>query len=153
MRRIALAAAGSLLLAGTVTAVTAGSAAASAKPTITHKNVRVCAAPAKGYAACHAIRHDVYRNGSPFKSTTPTGYGPTDLASAYNLSGTGGSGQTIAIVDAYDLPTAASDLATYRSYYKLPTMGSCGSGQLTSITSTTPCFAKVCQTGSTNSLA
>jgi hypothetical protein len=53
--------------------------------------------------------------------TTPSGYGPSDLQSAYDLpSSTAGSGATVAVVDAYNDPDIASDLATYRAQYKLP---------------------------------
>ncbi len=49
------------------------------------------------------------------------GYSPENLRSAYDLpSTTGGSGQTVAIVDAYDDPNAESDLNVYRSFYALP---------------------------------
>src|SRR5262245_51160355 len=53
---------------------------------------------------------------TPF--AVPTGFGPADLASAYNLSGSGTG--TIAIVDAFGYPNAESDLATYRSQFGLP---------------------------------
>jgi subtilase family serine protease len=50
------------------------------------------------------------------------GWTPADLQAAYNLpSSTNGSGQIAAIVDAYDNPKVASDLATYRSTFGLPT--------------------------------
>ncbi len=50
-----------------------------------------------------------------------SGYGPPDLQAAYNLpSTTGGKGVTVAIVDAFGYPTAAADLAAYRSNYSLP---------------------------------
>jgi hypothetical protein len=66
------------------------------------------------------------------------GYSPANLRSAYNLPSTsGGSGQTVAVVDAYNDPNAESDLAAYRSYYGLP---ACGSG----------CFTKINQTGGTS---
>src|SRR4051794_9129853 len=77
-------------------------------------------------------------------SASPTGYGPSDLQDAYGLtdaSASNGSGETIAIVDAYDDPNAAADLATYRSYYGLP-----------ACTTASGCFKKVGQTGSTTSL-
>jgi hypothetical protein len=45
------------------------------------------------------------------------GFGPTDLKAAYALAGT--KTGTIAIVDAYNYPNAASDLAAYRSHYGL----------------------------------
>src|SRR5262249_26794742 len=53
------------------------------------------------------------------------GWGAPDLQSAYNLpSSTKGSGQTVAIVDAYDQPNVESDLAMYRSNFGLPACGS-----------------------------
>jgi hypothetical protein len=65
------------------------------------------------------------------------GFSPQDLESAYKLpSATAGSGQTVAIVDAYDDPNAQADLSVYRSTYGLPP---CESG----------CFSKVNQTGGT----
>ncbi|HEY2473778.1 MAG TPA: S8 family serine peptidase [Candidatus Cybelea sp.] len=49
------------------------------------------------------------------------GWGPADLQAAYNLpSSSNGSGQIVAIVDAYDNPNVASDLAEYRSHFGLP---------------------------------
>jgi hypothetical protein len=73
---------------------------------------------------------------------TPSGYGPVDLQTAYglgSLSATGGSGQTIAIVDAYDDPVAEGDLATYRSTYGL-----------SPCTTANGCFRKVDQNGGTS---
>jgi hypothetical protein len=50
------------------------------------------------------------------------GLAPTDIQTRYNLpSSTDGSGQIVAIVDAYDQPNAASDLATYRTEFGLGT--------------------------------
>lgn len=70
-------------------------------------------------------------------SSAPPGYGPADLQSAYALpSTTAGSGQTIAIVDAYDDPTAEKDLGVYRSQYGLP-----------ACTTANGCFKKVNETG------
>ncbi|MGW0334509.1 S53 family peptidase [Streptomyces sp. NPDC003011] len=77
-------------------------------------------------------------------ASTPSGYGPSDLQSAYGLTSAAaskGSGETIAIVDAYDDPNAAADLAQYRSHYGLP-----------ACTTANGCFRKVGQTGSTTSL-
>ena len=68
------------------------------------------------------------------------GYGPASLQSAYKLpSSTAGSGQTVAVVDAFDDPDAAADLATYRSSWGLP---ACGAG----------CFQKVNQNGQASPL-
>jgi hypothetical protein len=56
----------------------------------------------------------------------PQGYGPADLQNAYRLpSATAGRGQTVAIVDAFYYPQAASDLAVYRATYRL---SSCTTG-------------------------
>src|SRR4029077_1743975 len=75
-----------------------------------------CGAVAEGYARCFSVvRTDVGRDVIPNAS-----YGPSDLISAYNLpSATAGTGQTVAIVDAFDDPTAESDLALYRSHFAL----------------------------------
>ncbi len=49
------------------------------------------------------------------------GLSPSQLQSAYKIpSSTNGSGQIVAIVDAFDNPNVASDLAAYRSNFGLP---------------------------------
>jgi hypothetical protein len=53
----------------------------------------------------------------------PLGYAPADLRAAYNLGdfvASRGKGEIVAIVDAYDNPNVASDLAAYRKTYHLP---------------------------------
>ncbi len=58
----------------------------------------------------------------PAMSPAAAGWAPADLQARYKLpSSTKGSGQIVAIVDAYDNPNVASDLATYRSNYDLGT--------------------------------
>ena len=90
-------------------------------------------------ARCHAhIVTDA--GGNPFNgkvssNMTPSGYGPSDLRSAYNITSSG-SGTTIAIVDAYGYPNAESDLATYRAQYGLP-----------ACTTANGCFKKLNQSG------
>jgi Asp-tRNA(Asn)/Glu-tRNA(Gln) amidotransferase B subunit len=77
---------------------------------------RVCPGPANpGTARCHSVVR-------PDASTSPTGLSPATIKSAYGFStsSTAGAGKTIAIVDAYDDPTAASDLAVFSSQYGLP---------------------------------
>ena len=88
-------------------------------------------------------------------STTPSGLAPNQVRGAYGL-GTyaggvlsngitfdgiqgDGSGQTIAIVDAYDDPNAASDLNAFSNYFGLPTFGGAGN----------PTFARLNQRGGT----
>jgi N-acetylneuraminic acid mutarotase len=71
-------------------------------------------------------------------NTTPAGYGPSGIQSAYKLPAATGS-PLVAIVDAFDDPNAESDLATYRAQYGLP-----------ACTTANGCFEKVAQDGSTN---
>ncbi|MBV9719480.1 MAG: peptidase S8 [Candidatus Eremiobacteraeota bacterium] len=53
---------------------------------------------------------------------SPSGLFPSDLETAYDLpSSTGGAGQLVAIVDAYDNPKIATDLAAYRTQFGLGT--------------------------------
>jgi subtilase family serine protease len=70
------------------------------------------------------------------RNAVPSGYGPSDLRTAYNISGSGSSAFTIAIVDAYGYDNAESDLAVYRSQYGLP-----------ACTTANGCFKKVNQSG------
>jgi subtilase family serine protease len=105
-----------------------------------HANYRaVCPAAVTG-AHCHAqVVTDA--KGNPNATSSPTGYGPAQFHGAYNLPTTGPSGQTIAIVDAYDDPSVKSDLDVYDSTYGLPPFPSCGGSV------TTACFQKVDQRG------
>ena len=134
---------GHALTARGTTKTMAGQAAvakrAAAKAALPGDVRRVCAAPKRGFAACMAlVRTNVPAHKGLFThDTTPSGYGPSDLQSAYNLpSATAGAGQTVAIVDAYDNPNAAADLATYRAQYGLP-----------ACTTASGCFEKVNQQG------
>ncbi len=64
--------------------------------------------------------HDRDSRGNPLiTSTTPHGYTPAQIGSYLGLTGDG-SGQTIAIVDAYDDPNIISDLNTFSSTFALP---------------------------------
>jgi hypothetical protein len=71
----------------------------------------------------------------------PTGLGPSQIQSAYKLSGLNAAGRTVAIVDAYDDPNAASDLNTFRQAYGLP-----------ACTTANGCFKKVNQNGAARPL-
>jgi subtilase family serine protease len=117
-----------------------GTTSATAQPSstaVTHRAARVCAAPVPGTAGCHAMVV-VDSSGSPLVTATPSGYGPADIQSAYGLAGLRSGGRTVAIVDAYDDPTAEADLGVYRSQYGL-----------TACTTANGCFRKVNQTGGT----
>ena len=117
----------------------------------------VCAQSSAATAACDALVVTA-GDGRAFKAKpTPTavvgGYHPADLQSAYNLpSGTAGTGQTVALVDAYNDPNAASDLATYRSQFGLPAASTCSVSSGKVVSPGGPCFAKVSQSGSTSRL-
>jgi len=91
---------------------------------------RACTAAAAPYLQCLAIV-----NAAAGVTSTPTGLGPDDIRSAYNVPARG-RGRTVAIVDAYDDPNAESDLAAYRAQYGLPPC-----------TSANGCFRKVNQHG------
>jgi subtilase family serine protease len=79
----------------------------------------------------------------PLASTSPSGLSPAQIKSAYTFSTstTAGAGRTIAIVDAYDDPTAESDLAVFSSQFGLPPC-----------TTANGCFKKVNQNGNTRGL-
>jgi subtilase family serine protease len=129
---------GAAVAATTIAAALSAATSASANPAATstaHGSAHTCAAAPAGYAACQAIVR-VDRTGKPAATSTPSGYGPADIQSAYGLSATGGSGKTVAIVDAYNDPTAEADLGVYRSTYGLP-----------ACTTANGCFRQVNQTG------
>jgi len=95
----------------------------------------VCPTPSSGHAACQALKPTTV-GASYSGSGEGGGFSPSDLRSAYNLPSTGGSGQTVAIVDAYNDPNAESDLKVYREHYGLSACTTAGG-----------CFKKVNQTG------
>jgi subtilase family serine protease len=96
--------------------------------------VAPAAAPPDHYAN-HPIRV------RPNVGTSPTGLRPQDINAAYNFptDNTAGAGQTIAIVDAYDDPTAEADLGVFSTQFGLP-----------ACTARNGCFTKVNQRGGTS---
>ena len=97
-----------------------------------------------GQESCFALKRDGIHpqtaSASPDAIPSGYGYGPSQLQSAYNLtsaSAADGAGRTVALVDAYNDPTAASDLAEYRSAAGLPVV---------------PSFEQVNQEGATSPL-
>ena len=120
-----------------------GPASASVSPqAVAHRNVPLCPSPPRGYGHCHAIvREAITAAGKPVPdaTTSPTGMAPATYMQAYGWANAtnarligDGTGQTIAVVDAYDDPTIASDLSYFSTYFNIP----CNS-----------CFTKVNQTG------
>lgn len=76
----------------------------------------------------------------PNASSSPKGLSPAMIKSVYGFStaATAGAGTTIAIVDAYDDPTAENDLNVFSAQFGLPPC-----------TTANGCFTKVNQTGGT----
>ncbi|HZZ85495.1 MAG TPA: S53 family peptidase [Anaeromyxobacteraceae bacterium] len=96
--------------------------------------------PGLGDARCHAQVVTEQRGLPLATSSYVNGYAPQDLQQAYLLaSSTAGAGQVIAVVDAYDNPTAEADLGVYRSRFGL---GAC--------TTANGCFQKIDQNGGTS---
>ena len=117
---------------GAVTAAVPAPFASAAPTTQT-----ACATAAPMHARCLAVvRTGALPLAAADAADLPAGFGPADLQSAYKLPVERGAGQTIAIVDAYDDPTAEADLATYRATYGLPPC-----------TTANGCFRKLNQAG------
>src|SRR5262249_41643145 len=112
------------------------------KPLPAHGQKRVCTAAVAGLAYCDAHVVTADRGSAPLATTSyQYGYTPQNLADAYKWTVPTGSSwawnhQTVAIVDAYDNPNAANDLAAYRSQFGLPPC-----------TASNGCFNKVNQRG------
>jgi PKD repeat protein len=99
--------------------------------------------PAASSEATSAGVQPYTENDGAASSGPAGGLTPQQLARAYEYEQGqgGGSGQTVAIVDAYDDPKIESDLAEFDHQYGLP-----------ACTTANGCFAKVGQTGSPTSL-
>jgi subtilisin-like proprotein convertase family protein len=65
-------------------------------------------------------------NATPLFGSSPSGYTPSQIVQAYGFNqisfsnGPNGTGQTIAIVDAYNAPSIQSDLAAFDTQFGLP---------------------------------
>ncbi len=117
-----------------------------------------CSQPAPGSAGCLALqlvprtaqaRAHTHPLGitrpAPSQAHTPAegyfGLRPQDLHAAYQLPSTSASAQTIALVDAYNDPSAAADLEVYDEEFGLP---ACTTGN--------ECFKQVNQNGEASKL-
>jgi len=139
------------LAASLITVLTPGAAGAlSSDPTAAGpSSLKLCGAPAAGQLSCLGVRRTDVSQPAALASNpdlatpyaTPAGYGPADLTAAYDLDTSLGAGQTVAIVDAYDNPSAESDLAVYRAQFGLP-----------ACTTANGCFRKVNQAGASSPL-
>jgi len=137
-----------MIALGTVVGMT-GAAPASAQSAVAVEHsgrtfhVAVCArGNPRGTARCFAhVVTDARGNplaGKLTPNATPSGYGPSDLRSAYAI--TGDNTTTIAIVDSGGYTNAEADLAVYRKQFGLDPC-----------TTANGCFKKVNQTGGTSS--
>jgi hypothetical protein len=127
--------------------------APSTRPAATPGNVvNACGPVSAGRARCFAeVRTDVHAGkgvrgpaahaAGSAATALPPGFGPADLRSAYALPSSGGAGQTVAVVEAGDTPTAEADLAVYRQTYGLPPC-----------TTANGCFRKANQSGAASPL-
>jgi subtilase family serine protease len=120
------------VLTGTALAAALSMQAAQAVPSTAIAGTdytSACGSIATSHLHCFALRrsnvHPELQSQAASPDAIPSGFGfgPSQLQSAYNLtsaSASDGTGETVALVDAYDDPTAAADLATYRSAAGLP---------------------------------
>jgi hypothetical protein len=119
-----------------------------------------CQAPASGEAACMTVqlipvtaearrrnhplgiaRQAVRRSSAPTPAGGFLGLRPQDLHTAYSLPVSAPTEQTIALVDAYNDPTAEADLRTYDEEFGLP-----------ACTKANRCFTQISQAGSETEL-
>jgi subtilase family serine protease len=142
-RRLFVGLAGAIFLLVLGGSATAGSGSGKdPRPLPVHGQKRVCTAAVAGLAYCDAHVVTADRGSAPLATTSyQYGYTPQNLAGAYKWTDPTASSwvwnhQTVAIVDAYDNPNAANDLAAYRSQFGLPPC-----------TALNGCFNKVNQRG------
>jgi subtilase family serine protease len=104
-------------------------------------HVAVCPRPAaSGTARCYAhvvtdSRGNILTSNAS-RNLTPSGYSPSQLRGAYQITATGSGSTIVTIVDAYGYPSAESDLSVYRAQFGLP-----------ACTTANGCFRKVNQSG------
>jgi hypothetical protein len=118
----------------------------------------VCARAARGRGGCLALqlvprtaaararKHPLgFTRGAPLTAPSPGagafGLRPQDLHTAYDLPTSASSAQTVALVDAYNDPTAEADLKAYDEEFALP---ACTAGD--------GCFKQVNQNGEAGNL-
>ncbi|HME03512.1 MAG TPA: PKD domain-containing protein [Solirubrobacteraceae bacterium] len=125
------------ILTSSLIAVPAAAAGQPAPPgRIRYAQIRpVCPPPTPGHATCTALARipvaasiaaqvgalPYTQNDGASESGPTGGLTPTQLARAYEYDpASGGTGQTVAIVVAYDDPKIEEDLATFDEHYELP---------------------------------
>jgi subtilase family serine protease len=73
--------------------------------------------------------------GLPSVPWTIKGHTPTQVKGAYGISGFNGTGQTVAIIDAYASPTILADANQWSTNRGIPQFGTAGGGTLTQVVS------------------
>jgi hypothetical protein len=142
-------------------AIPAAAAAETPLPPSSYATRGACAAPSRLHGSCLAVEL-VPLTAQARAHTRPIGivradgdatpaahnpaagdFGlrPADLHTAYELPATAATEQTIALIDAYNDPSAEADLATYSAMFGLP-----------ACTTANGCFKKVNEFGSESSL-
>jgi hypothetical protein len=129
-------------IGATVAAASTTHAASQSGTTYYAIGKRICKTPKKaGVAACFVEQRVLVKQGTKGARAFTRAAGavgaatigpaggltPSDLGTAYGFTTTGGTGQTIAIVGAYNDPKLASDLAHFDSQYGLApcALGTC----------------------------
>ncbi len=105
------------------------------------EHFRDCGDKADGHGHCAVLATSDESGVVTGTSTPASGWGATDLQSAYNVMLSGGAGKTVALIDFYDNPDAEADLGVYRAQYGLP-----------ACTTANGCFKKVNENGATSPL-
>jgi len=103
------------------TSVSTGIGTASATTTASapgHHLVHICGHPSPGRAAC-LNQVMVSAAGRPTAARGPSGLNPGDIRAAYALNSAASGGRTVAVIDAYNDPTAEADLGVYRRQFGL----------------------------------
>jgi hypothetical protein len=132
------------LAGATATAGAPARAAPSGRPAGTWQSTACSSAP-PGYSTCLVhVLHPRWKGqdrsgGRVNPKAAPSGLSPNAIATAYGFSTTGGSGNTIAVVDAYGDAAITADLAIFSSQYGLRPC-----------TASDHCLTTVNQTGGTN---
>ena len=110
---------------------------------------QVCPVPARpGQMQCQALVTTSAQARAGTSSSSIPGPSPADLQTVYGVAAaaaSAGGGETVAVVDAYDDPHAASDLKQYRYEAGLPACSS-----LSGIGTGDGCLTQVNQTGGTS---
>jgi subtilase family serine protease len=119
-----------VILAGLIATVLALPAGAAPAPASRGRKPNCAPAALRHFRCFSQIVTDA--NGKPIITAAPSGYGPTQFHRGYNLPTATKKANTIAIVDAFWIPTVKSDLDTFNATYGLPSFPTCASPTATS---------------------